>query len=240
MGIDVMAFCLGAVLLLVGLLGGGFELKEVKFPSVGKTLRLITVVIGAFFISLGIGLSFRDRLIGGNTAPDIALKNTYAPPPVASATIASLPPQQLQPSAPTPTDDHKPTLISAIRLADYAEIEAGQSLDPTPLYNCYSGEALRMAIANIEALKARGQTQLSVLEEQDFRSFKLSPDGMTAEVRVIETWETTYYDAVSHECAGKIPSHKVPQTIHLKRGNEGWLVTAILHDLQTPDIVPCD
>ena len=47
---------LGAVLLLVGILGGGFELKEFKVPKVGPAPRVIATIAGAFFVLLGMGL----------------------------------------------------------------------------------------------------------------------------------------------------------------------------------------
>jgi len=56
MGIDAIAFGLGALLLLVGILGGGFEIREFKTPPIGRALRVIATMIGLFFILLGIGL----------------------------------------------------------------------------------------------------------------------------------------------------------------------------------------
>lgn len=57
MSIDVLAFAFGGVLLLVGILGGGFELKELKIPRVGGIIRLVTLLAGTCFITLGIGLN---------------------------------------------------------------------------------------------------------------------------------------------------------------------------------------
>jgi hypothetical protein len=50
MVIDAMAFCLGAILLLVGVVGGGLRIKEAQVPRVGKTIRLIAGGVGLFFI----------------------------------------------------------------------------------------------------------------------------------------------------------------------------------------------
>jgi hypothetical protein len=56
MSIDVLAFAFGGILLLVGILGGGFELKELKVPRVGGLIRLVTLLAGSCFITLAIGL----------------------------------------------------------------------------------------------------------------------------------------------------------------------------------------
>jgi hypothetical protein len=233
MGIDAIAFGLGAILLLVGILGGGFELREFKVPPVGKALRLIATAIGLFFILVGIGLHASvnapdngSGVRGQTNSPD----NGFNPP------------TQTQPPPSAPVDPvalHKPGLISAIRLADNAEAEANLKLDPSPLYGIYTGEALRMALANVESLRSNNLCQESVLEDQNFQDFKVSSDQSAAEVRVVETWSSVVYQASTGQCLQRIPSHKVPQTIYLKRGEKGWIVDAVVHDLVTPNPIPC-
>jgi len=56
MSVNALILGLGAVLLLVGILGGGFELKEFKVPKVGPAPRVIATIAGAFFVLLGMGL----------------------------------------------------------------------------------------------------------------------------------------------------------------------------------------
>ena len=53
---EILAFGLGALLLLTGILGGGFELKEVKIPKVGNIARAAASLVGVFSILLGFGL----------------------------------------------------------------------------------------------------------------------------------------------------------------------------------------
>jgi hypothetical protein len=45
---------LGAILLLVGLLGGGFEVKELKIPRVGWAARIPALLAGSLLLLLGI------------------------------------------------------------------------------------------------------------------------------------------------------------------------------------------
>jgi hypothetical protein len=146
---------------------------------------------------------------------------------------------------PTPTMDlvavNKPRLMSAIRLADQAEAEAERALDPRPLYNSYQGEALKSELARVNDLKSKGIYQVEVLEDQRFEKFNVTPDGNHADVRVTETWSTANYSASNGECLNKTPSHKVPQTIYLEHGSNGWLVDSIDFDKTEPvKPVPCE
>lgn len=63
MSINALVFGLGGILLLVAILGGGFELKEFKIPKVGGAPRVCSGIAGLFFILLGVG-------IGQSSAPD--------------------------------------------------------------------------------------------------------------------------------------------------------------------------
>ena len=55
MSVAVLAFVLGGVLLLTGILGGGFEVKEVKIPKVGGLARVLSAATGIVFIVVGVG-----------------------------------------------------------------------------------------------------------------------------------------------------------------------------------------
>lgn len=135
----------------------------------------------------------------------------------------------------------KAELISAIRLADNAEIDANYSLSPEVLYKSYTGEALKTELSNIEQLKKSGFNLSSTLEQQEFKSFNLSADGLEAEVQLIETWSVIYFTTSTNACYGKVPSHTAPQTMYLKKTENGWLVSSIVQDkLSAPNLVPCN
>jgi hypothetical protein len=55
MSIEIASFVFGGILLFVGVLGGGFELKELKVPKVGTGVRLLAAVLGLVFITVGFG-----------------------------------------------------------------------------------------------------------------------------------------------------------------------------------------
>jgi len=70
MGIDVLAFILGAILLLTGILGGGFELKELKIPTVRWPVRIVASLAGAFFITVGVSGISSDQMVANVDARD--------------------------------------------------------------------------------------------------------------------------------------------------------------------------
>ena len=53
MNLPVVAFIFGGILLFVGVLGGGFELKELKVPKVGTGVRVLSAIVGLLFICVG-------------------------------------------------------------------------------------------------------------------------------------------------------------------------------------------
>lgn len=53
MTLETLSFILGGVLVLSGILGGGFEAKELKIPKISGWIRLVAVVAGLAFIGLG-------------------------------------------------------------------------------------------------------------------------------------------------------------------------------------------
>ncbi len=57
MSTNVVVFGFGAILILVAIIGGGFELKEFKVPKVGWAPRLLAGVAGLVFVVWGAGMS---------------------------------------------------------------------------------------------------------------------------------------------------------------------------------------
>lgn len=67
MNIQMAAFAFGGLLLLIGVVGGGFEVKELKVPKVGTGVRVLSVLIGVLFIGLGFGSTPSDPQPGPST-----------------------------------------------------------------------------------------------------------------------------------------------------------------------------
>lgn len=74
MNVQIAAFAFGCLLLMVGILGGGFEVKELKVPKVGRASRLTSCAFSMLFVFLG----FRPDFITRNAA---TAKPAVTPPP---------------------------------------------------------------------------------------------------------------------------------------------------------------
>ncbi len=61
MTIEIVAFIFGALLILIGILGGGFEAKEIKIPKIAGIARFFSFVVGISFILLGISIPNSDE-----------------------------------------------------------------------------------------------------------------------------------------------------------------------------------
>ncbi len=73
--LEIVAFIFGGLLLLVGILGGGFELKELKVPKVGRGSRIIASIAGVIFIIVGLGLGENKKMPSGDSDPGKQLTN---------------------------------------------------------------------------------------------------------------------------------------------------------------------
>lgn len=56
MTIDVVAFIIGGILIGTAIVGGGFEVKEIKMPRVGAGVRIVSLIVGSGFLLLGMGI----------------------------------------------------------------------------------------------------------------------------------------------------------------------------------------
>jgi len=55
MELKVATFIFGSILLSIGMFGGGFQLKELSVPKIGRISRFIATLLGVFFILVGFG-----------------------------------------------------------------------------------------------------------------------------------------------------------------------------------------
>lgn len=109
---------IGALFLLLGLLGGGFEISAVKIPPVGKYTRLFAFIIGTIVFGLGM----LRLLIPAPQPIPVAIVPTALPttaptenspsplPPTATHTPASTPTPNV-PTLPAPTESITATTL---------------------------------------------------------------------------------------------------------------------------------
>jgi hypothetical protein len=81
MTLQSMSFIFGAILLAVAILGGGFEIKEIKVSNVGIGVRALAGIVGLFYrsrlLAAAIALPFDAPVTSGTDAPRVPSR----PPP---------------------------------------------------------------------------------------------------------------------------------------------------------------
>jgi hypothetical protein len=96
MSLQLAAFAFGCFLLMITILGGGFEIKEIKVPKVGGASRLAACLCGFLFIGGGI----KPALVTSMLDRGITVEAEAAPAPVTPATQAAV--SVSAPAAPVP------------------------------------------------------------------------------------------------------------------------------------------
>lgn len=56
MTLEVVSFGIGGILIATAVIGGGFEIREIRIPRVGAGARLGSLVMGSVFILMGLGI----------------------------------------------------------------------------------------------------------------------------------------------------------------------------------------
>jgi hypothetical protein len=145
MTLQSMSFIFGALLLAVGILGGGFEVKEIKVSNVSIGVRIVAGIVGLFFVGLG----FWQQL-------SAAIESVPAPggssAPVGSSTG---PPQSAPGPPPKPAEALVPEQIPFI--ADRGRINVGELYVPAPDHKAlaisYSRIGMITGQADVETAK---------------------------------------------------------------------------------------
>jgi hypothetical protein len=87
MALKILTFILGSILLLIGIFGGGFQVKELKIPQIGKFSRFLATSLGIFFILISLGLDTPTP--SGTTATPTPSGTTATPPPPSPPPLSS-------------------------------------------------------------------------------------------------------------------------------------------------------
>lgn len=61
MTLEVLSFGFGGLLIATAIIGGGFEIKEIRMPQVNAGVRLVSLVVGSGFVLLGLGVWGLER-----------------------------------------------------------------------------------------------------------------------------------------------------------------------------------
>lgn len=109
MNIQMAAFVFGCLLLFVALLGGGFEIKELKVPKVGRASRLASCVLGMVFIFIGFSPALAGALPGIPAGPEPQPTPPLAQPAATETTVVATESRPAVLSTQVPAPDLRPT-----------------------------------------------------------------------------------------------------------------------------------
>lgn len=133
---ELLLLAVGALLLVTGLLGGGFELRELKIPKVGRVARVLATGAGVLCIVLGIGMT---SVAEPTPPPDpvdtpvrFTISDSLGPTQISEQVTVILdgrrvgdltvnldyPETELEVSVPEPGQHHYTVAVSSIELAE--------------------------------------------------------------------------------------------------------------------------
>lgn len=223
---------IGGILILTGVIGGGFEVRELKIPQVKWPTRVIACVAGFVLVLMGAGI---------NVSPDV---------PRAAAVVEArekVPPPERERQAATPAAAAAPendawlrnSLEAAVLKASDAQIQATRENNVRLLNGLMTGEAYRKVAEDIQSQVKEEVYTVNQLHDQKFDSFSVDPTGQRAEVRLTETWSTEWYSTRNRECKGMVAPHRVPQTVSLERQGDRWVQSDFTTYGATPPTTAC-
>lgn len=116
--IDILAFVVGAALIVIGIFGGGMEVKEIKVPKIAGLARVAAFGVGLLFVVVGIGydrehgnpdhVAADDRAGKARVSP-AATPERVSPAPTPERVSAAPAPERVSPApAPEPVVDAPP------------------------------------------------------------------------------------------------------------------------------------
>lgn len=216
---STLFFLFGALLVLIGLIGGGFEIKELKIPKVGVFARILASSVGLISILLGMGL---------DSSPDIV--------PLEPVTLSSgvtipspdLIDQTIFVEDTDLTDEQRHYVEAFILFADNLEIEAYWYGDASYLTQAYAGDALHRIQSDIDDLNQQGLVAVSELHADlsNIVDVRFIEDTILS-IDACEYWETTLYDRESGVLVEDYPLTLTPQTITIERIDDNAYITSI-------------
>lgn len=131
--LGVVSFVFGALLLLVALVGGALEVKEVRFGQITQRSRAVLGIVGLIFIGLGVWVTLEDRsdqpqaqpipkepgpsvtttsLAGNSPSSTLETSTTLAFPAVAERELLSLIPSEIRDECDRDEDPYEGTTAS--------------------------------------------------------------------------------------------------------------------------------
>jgi hypothetical protein len=219
---QIIFVALGGILILTGVIGGGFEVRELKIPQVKWPTRVVAFVAGFVLVFMGAGTSVSPDVphVGGVLEASTRVRD------VARETTPPEPPREIKHVMRVEEDAWlQRSLEAAVLKASDAEIRALRENNPKLLEGLVVGDAYDKMMAFVKSLASQELYEVHQLHDQQFDAFSVDPSGQRAEVRLTETWSSTQYSTRTNRCVRAFAPHRVPQTVSLERRGDRWILS---------------
>ena len=221
----IFALLLGVVLLIISVIGGELEIKEIKIPKLRKTGRIIISIAGIFLVSSGCLLS-----AGGVYLSFIAKQADSAPQTAAQKIEIQIDSSKINQQLPTDTgipNIVRDAIVALIANADQAEINAVYYKDKSYLSAYYAGDALALMETEVDNAINSSHAVLNIYaQDKSYFAAMRQLDISTYSIDACEYWSTDYYDA-NGQLVSSDPETLFPQTVTIEDQNGQFYLTAI-------------
>ena len=226
-GPSLVILVLGIFLLLIAIVGGGLEIKEIKIPKIDRTPRVLTAMLGAMLMACGASvgaISFMSSFLSASpqamTAPT-QISGNYTP----NTQYIEVNKIEL-PAEPGIPDDVQKEVAALIVDADKAEILANFYQNDAYLTSYYAGYALQQMQQNIEMIRQSGYVELDDLDLENSYYVNMYLNNNVLLIDECEYWKTYLYAPGTGELVNQTEWTLVPQTIGIELiGDQAYITT---------------
>ena len=227
-GPSLVILVLGIFLLLVAIVGGGLEIKEIKIPKIERTPRVLTALLGAMLMLCGASvgvISFMSSFLSSspqalNAPPQIS--GNYTP----NTQYIEVDKVQL-PQEPGISEDVQKAVAALIVNADKAEILANFYQNDSYLTSYYARYALQQMQQNIEMIRQSGYVELDDLDLGRSYYVNMYLNNNVLLIDECEYWKTYSYAPGTGELVNETDWTLVPQTIGIDLVGDQVYITTI-------------
>ena len=226
-GPSLVILVLGIFLLLVAIVGGGLEIKEIKIPKIERTPRVLTALLGGGLMICGASvgaISFMSSLLSPSSQAVSAptqISGNYTP------NTQYIQADQIQlPQEPGISEDVQKGAATLIVNADKAEILANFYQNDSYLTSYYAGYALQQMQQNIETIRQSGYVELDDIDLGRSYYVNMYLNNNVLLIDECEYWKIYLYDPATGELVKESDWTLIPQTIGIELvGNQVYITT---------------
>lgn len=203
-----------------------------NYPALIGAVAALLAIIAFVTGKSNLGQYYKTEPVVPAAGASTIVPNSSTPPAPVSTPAPTLPVTPIPaPVTPIPVvdrmDEMKAEVRAAIETADAVEIRALATLDDNAMATAYSGEALRFELEALNHLRMNGVHARNALLSRTYDDTQIDADGKGAKVVMTEHWNTTLYNNSSGEVVSTDPDKASPQTLHLRKEDQGWMITVI-------------